>query len=64
MSLAGVAVRESRRRSLADSAGNEAVAGLSPTKLAIRPFRKDRLSMVSFVVVALYILPALAAPFL
>ncbi len=50
--------------SLNDSAGNQKVTGLSPTQLAVRRFRKDRLSMVSFVVVALYLLAAVAAPFL
>jgi peptide/nickel transport system permease protein len=40
------------------------VAGQSPTRLAIGRFRKDKLSMVSFVVVATYLLAAVAAPFL
>lgn len=40
------------------------VAGLSPTQLAIRRFRKDRLSMVSFSVVLIYTLAAIAAPLL
>lgn len=44
--------------------GNSTVAGLSPTQLAMRRFRKDRLSMVSFSVVVLYTLAAIAAPFL
>lgn len=38
--------------------------GQSPTRLAIGRFRRDKLSMVSFVVVVLYILAAIAAPFL
>jgi peptide/nickel transport system permease protein len=40
------------------------IAGQSPTRLAIGRFRKDRLSMVSFVIVALYVLVGVAAPFL
>lgn len=40
------------------------VAGKSPTKLAMDRFRRDKLSMVSFVVVALYILVGVSAPFL
>ena len=64
MSLQESQLESLETSSLADSAGNQKVAGLSPTKLAIRRFRKDRLSMVSFVIVALYILAALAAPFL
>ena len=48
------------------TAGGEAakVAGQSPTKLAIGRFRKDRLSMVSLVVVVFYFLCAVAAPIL
>src|SRR3954452_15745839 len=42
----------------------EAIAGRSPTQLAMARFRKDRLSMVSFTIVALFILVAIAAPFL
>jgi peptide/nickel transport system permease protein len=42
----------------------KAVEGLSPTQLAVRRFRRDKLSMVSFVVVALYSLAAIAAPIL
>lgn len=38
--------------------------GQSPTRLAIGRFRRDKLSMVSFVVVVLYISAAIAAPFL
>jgi peptide/nickel transport system permease protein len=40
------------------------IAGKSPTKLALDRFRRDKLSMVSFVVVALYILIGVSAPFL
>ena len=40
------------------------IAGRSPTQLAVTRFRRDRLSMISFVVVALYLLAAVAAPFL
>ncbi|GAA1959661.1 ABC transporter permease [Nocardioides panacihumi] len=40
------------------------IAGKSPTKLAFERFRKDKLSMVSFIVVALYVLAAVTAPFL
>src|SRR4051794_32405129 len=42
----------------------KAVEGRSPTQLALARFRKDKLSMASFVVVALYIIIAIAAPFL
>jgi peptide/nickel transport system permease protein len=41
-----------------------AIAGKSPTRLAYERFRKDKLSMISFVVVALYVIAAIAAPFL
>ena len=41
-----------------------AVAGQSPTRLAVDRFRHDKLSMISFVVVVLYMLAAIAAPFL
>jgi peptide/nickel transport system permease protein len=40
------------------------IAGLSPTKLAMRRFRHDKLSMASFIIVVLYIFAAIAAPFL
>ncbi|MFT4287639.1 ABC transporter permease [Nocardioides sp.] len=40
------------------------IAGKSPTQLAMARFRKDRLSMVSLVVVVVYIMLALAAPLL
>lgn len=43
---------------------NKAIEGLSPTQLAMRRFRRDKLSMVSFVIVAFYLLAALAAPIL
>jgi peptide/nickel transport system permease protein len=38
--------------------------GKSPTRLAVGRFRRDKLSMISFVVVVLYIAAAIAAPFL
>jgi peptide/nickel transport system permease protein len=40
------------------------IAGQSPTRLAIGRFRKDKLSMISFVVVVIYFAAAIAAPFL
>lgn len=40
------------------------IAGQSPTKLAIDRFRKDRLSMVSFWIVVVYMAIGIAAPFL
>jgi peptide/nickel transport system permease protein len=40
------------------------VAGKSPTQLALARFRKDKLSMASFVIVVAYTLLAIAAPFL
>ncbi|MCB8956566.1 MAG: ABC transporter permease [Nocardioides sp.] len=40
------------------------VAGQSPTRLAIGRFRRDKLSMIAFVVVVGYLLAAIAAPFL
>src|SRR3982751_5438874 len=42
----------------------ERVLGKSPTQLAIGRFRRDKLSMVAFVVVATYVIMALAAPIL
>lgn len=42
----------------------EAVLGRSPTQLAIGRFRRDKLSMAAFVVVATYVIGALAAPIL
>ncbi|GAA4119966.1 ABC transporter permease [Nocardioides fonticola] len=47
-----------------ETAGGGAVAGKSPGRLALERFRKDRLSMVSAVVVAIYILLAIVAPLL
>src|SRR3712207_9550956 len=44
--------------------GDRKVVSKSPTRLAMDRFRKDKLSMISFVVVALYFLAALAAPIL
>lgn len=41
-----------------------AIAGLSPTRLAMRRFRRDKLSMVSFSVVTIYIFAAIIAPLL
>lgn len=38
------------------------VAGRSPTQLALGRFRKDRLSMVAFVIVALYLILAVLSP--
>jgi peptide/nickel transport system permease protein len=40
------------------------VAGKTPTRLALERFRKDKLSMVSFTVVVVYLLAAIAAPIL
>jgi peptide/nickel transport system permease protein len=40
------------------------VAGRSPTQLALSRFRKDKLSMISFGIVVLYILAAIASPIL
>ena len=40
------------------------VVGKSPTRLAVERFRKDKLSMIAFVIVALYLLAAMAAPIL
>lgn len=40
------------------------IVGRSPMQLAIRRFRKDKLSMAAFFVVVFYFLAALAAPFL
>ncbi|MCW2757432.1 MAG: binding-protein-dependent transport system inner rane component [Nocardioidaceae bacterium] len=42
----------------------KAVAGLSPTRLAIKRFRKDKLSMASFVLVALVFILGVLAPIL
>ena len=38
--------------------------GQSPTRLAVGRFRRDKLSMIAFVVVVLYVGAAIAAPFL
>ncbi len=40
------------------------IVGRSPMQLAMRRFRKDKLSMAAFTVVAVYFLAAVAAPFL
>jgi peptide/nickel transport system permease protein len=40
------------------------IAGRSPTQLALARFRRDKGSMVSFVIVVIYILVAIAAPIL
>jgi peptide/nickel transport system permease protein len=40
------------------------IAGRSPSQLAVARFRRDRLSMISFVIVALYLILAVASPFL
>jgi peptide/nickel transport system permease protein len=42
----------------------QAVEGRSPTQLALARFRKDKLSMAAFLVVAVYLLIAISAPFL
>ncbi|MGH3413490.1 MAG: ABC transporter permease [Marmoricola sp.] len=44
--------------------GVEVVEGLSPFRLAMRRFRRDKLSMAAFVVVMLYVVAAIAAPIL
>ena len=48
----------------AEEVRGKAVVSKSPTQLALGRFRKDKLSMISFVIVALYFLAALAAPIL
>ena len=49
----------------AGSAGEgEAIVGLSPTQLAVRRFRKDKLSMISLVITVIYTIGAIAAPLL
>jgi len=40
------------------------VAGRSPTQLALARFRRDKLSMVAFVIVAIYVIGAILAPIL
>jgi peptide/nickel transport system permease protein len=47
-----------------DLTPGKVVVSKSPTQLALGRFRKDKLSMVSFVIVVLYILAAIAAPIL
>jgi peptide/nickel transport system permease protein len=47
-----------------DVSDPEAVLGKSPTQLAIGRFRRDRLSMIAFIVVAGYCIGALLAPLL
>ncbi|RYP86104.1 ABC transporter permease [Nocardioides guangzhouensis] len=47
-----------------DDSGVQKVAGRSPTQLALARFRKDKLSMAAFCVVALYVATALVAPIL
>jgi peptide/nickel transport system permease protein len=42
----------------------EAVAGQSPTQLALGRFRRDRLSMVSFWIVVFYVIAGILAPIL
>lgn len=42
----------------------EKIAGRSPRQLAWARFRKDKLSMVSFTIVMIYVIAAVAAPFL
>ena len=48
----------------ADDTAVEKIAGRSPTQLALRRFRRDKLSMISFGIVAFYLLMAVAAPIL
>ncbi len=48
----------------AEEVGDQKVTSKSPTQLAVARFRKDKLSMVSFTVVALFALAAVAAPIL
>jgi len=47
-----------------DGTAVEQVAGKSPTQLALARFRKDKLSMVAFAIMATYLLVAVLAPFL
>jgi peptide/nickel transport system permease protein len=42
----------------------EQVAGRSPTQLALARFRKDKLSMAAFIIVAVYVCIGILAPFL
>jgi len=46
------------------AADSQKVAGRSPSQLAIARFRKDRLSMVSFGIVMLYLIAAISSPIL
>jgi peptide/nickel transport system permease protein len=65
-----MSLQESQLESLENSpidsgeTSGKVIAGLSPTQLAVKRFRRDKLSMISFTIVALYILAAIAAPFL
>jgi peptide/nickel transport system permease protein len=47
-----------------DVADPEAVTGKSPTQLAVGRFRRDKLSMVAFIIVATYVIGAVLAPIL
>lgn len=47
-----------------DAASGEPIEGKSPTQLALQRLRRDKLTMVSLTVVAIYVLAAIAAPFL
>jgi peptide/nickel transport system permease protein len=47
-----------------DDGTAKAVAGRSPMQLATARFKKDKLSMIAFVIVVVYIILGLAAPFL
>jgi peptide/nickel transport system permease protein len=44
--------------------GGTAIAGLSPTQLAVGRFRRDKLSMMSLVIVLFYVIAGIAAPIL
>ena len=47
-----------------DDQSSTAIAGKSPTKLAVERFRTDRLSMFSLAVVLLYVVAGITAPIL
>jgi peptide/nickel transport system permease protein len=47
-----------------DGTAVEQVAGRSPTQLALFRFRQDKLSMIAFGIVAIYLVVGIAAPFL
>ncbi|WP_028658645.1 ABC transporter permease [Nocardioides insulae] len=47
-----------------DEGAAQKVAGKSPMRLAAERFRKDKLSMVSMVIVVIYLLMAILAPFM